>query len=88
LYVNAVTSIVNVGEGNPRYLPIIYCCLAWSQNDGFAEASIFCVTQQLSQLFVAEKVLTFFILYNFFVDDFLNLTLLLNKSRNTSFFEA
>jgi hypothetical protein len=78
----------HVEGGNPRYLPSIYCCLAQSENDGFAEASIFCFTQQLSQLVVAEKVLTFCILYNFFMAEFLISTLLLNKSRNTYFFEV
>jgi hypothetical protein len=81
-------SELSLGEGNPHYLPIVYFCLAWSQNDGFAEASVFCITQQFSHLVIAEKVLTFCILYNFFMADFLVLTLLLNKSRNTSFFEA
>ena len=74
-----------MGEG---YLPIVYCCLAWSQNDDFAEALIFWVTEQLSQLVVAEKVLSFYSLYNFFVANFLIVTLLLNKNRNTSFLAA
>jgi hypothetical protein len=75
------------GGGNACYLPSIYCCLAHSENDGFAEASIFCSTQQLSQLGVAEKVLKLCIIYNFFMADFLIFTLLLNKSKNPSFLD-
>ena len=33
-----LVNLSQLGEGNPRYLPIIYCCLAWSQNDGFADS--------------------------------------------------
>jgi hypothetical protein len=59
-----------VGEGNPHYLPnITIICLGYKMSV-FVKQPVYCSTQQLSWLEVAEKIFMICILHNFFVPDF------------------